>query len=82
MGGIKESCQNEHLPDLTRVCWMSRTGYFLEGLCGGQLMWRVELVGGGDPRRSLLGSGSVLLCLHPLALMPGELYGESADLES
>ena len=74
MGGIKESCQNEHLPDLTRVCWMSRTGYFLEGLCGGQLIWRVELVG-GPKKKSFRLSGSVLLCLHPLALMPGELYG-------
>ena len=60
---------------------MSRTGYFLEGLCGGQLIWRVELVG-GPKKMSFRLSGSVLLCLHPLALMPGELYGESADLES
>ena len=29
-------------------------------------------------RKEVLSSGSVLLCLHPLVLMPGELYGESA----
>ena len=28
-------------------------------------------------KKKFTSSGSVLLCLHPLALMPGELYGES-----
>ena len=27
-------------------------------------------------KKKFTSSGSVLLCLHPLALMPGELYGE------
>ena len=28
-------------------------------------------------KKKFTSSGSVLLCLHPLALMPGEQYGES-----
>ena len=30
-----------------------------------------------EGRKEVLSSGSVLLCLHPLVLMPGELHGES-----
>ena len=41
--------------------------YNLCSMIGLELKWREEV----------LSSGSVLLCLHPLALMPGELYGES-----
>ena len=33
---------------------------------------------GKEGRKEVLSSGSVLLCLHPLVLMPGELHGESA----
>ena len=30
---------------------------------------------GKEGRKEVLSSGSVLLCLHPLVLMPGELHG-------
>ena len=42
------------------------------------LVLPIIFFGGKEWRKEVLSSGSVLLCLHPLVLMPGELHGESA----